>query len=218
MFQNPFITFNCFWLIFVAFCPHGKIKKTEMLNSSWLLPKSLVSCQSLKSWRVAQIVLVDMLMNVSDEFIKCKENFYDSSDAILLLSWTWTYWIVLWVHPKTSTSTFSETTKCLWLCQFQADFEWHWAWGDWKPALWTQFNWRSRSSICYDVSFYSDLSVYTCVHGSMTVNLYFTLKLHSCDSRLTITIVLLKLAIFFWKRLNTTCLGPRSNHPCVLRG
>lgn len=70
----------------MAFCPHGKIKKTEILDSSWLLPKSLVSCQSLKSWGVAQIVLVDMLMNVSDEFIECKENFYDSSDAILLLS------------------------------------------------------------------------------------------------------------------------------------
>ena len=131
------------------------------------------SCQSLKSWRVAQIVLVDMLMNVSDEFIECKENFYDSSDAILLLSWTWTYWIVLWAHPKTSTSTFSETTKCLWLCQFQADFEWHGAWGDWKSALWTQFNWRS--SICYEVSFYSDLSVYTCVHGSSAFTVCFAL-------------------------------------------
>lgn len=190
---------------FCGFLSSWKDQENRDIGSSWLLPKSLVSCQSLKSWGVAQIVLVDMLMNVSDEFIECKENFYDSSDAILLLSWTWTYWIVLWAHPKTSTSTFSETTKCLWLCQFQADFEWHGAWGDWKSALWTQFNWRS--SICYEVSFYSDLSVYTCVHGSMAINLYFSLNLLSCDSRLTITIVLLKLAIFFLEKIEHNVSG-----------
>lgn len=56
---------------------------------------------------------------------------------------------------------------------------------------------EEQIKICYEDNFYSDPSVYTCVHGSSAITLYFTLNLHSCDFRFTITIVLLQLAIFF---------------------
>ena len=44
------------------------------------------------------------------------------------------------------------------------------------------------------------------------ITLYLTLNLHSCDVFFTITIDLLKPAIFK-KRLNTMCQGSRRNHP-----
>ena len=41
---------------------------------------------------------------------------------------------------------------------------------------------EEQINICYGDNFYSDFSVYTCVHGSfaITSKLYFTLNLHSC--------------------------------------